>query len=84
MRNVVTPLQDYTESYPRRRRSFSPPPRVQQIARNRDMTKQLEKGLFDRLTNGPQRNEITPQIKKDHVINQTPVAGFFPRNAVFF
>ena len=48
------------------------------------MTKQVEKGLFDRLTNGIKRNEITQQIKKDHAINQMPVAGFFPRNPVFF
>jgi len=84
LRNVVTLLKDYTESYPRRRRSSSPLPWVYHIARNSDMTKQLEKGLFDRLTNRLQRNKITQQIKKDYAINQTPVAGFFPWNAVFF
>jgi len=31
------------------------------------MTKQLEKGLFDLLTNRLQRNEITQQLKKDQI-----------------
>ena len=84
LRNVCTLLKDYKESYPRRLPSSSPPPWVHNIARNSDMTKQVEERLFDRLTNGLQRNEVTQQLKKDHAINQKPVAGFVPLNPVFF